>query len=331
MIEEFGKLPNGDLVNRVRLTGGGLTANVLTYGAILQDLRLEGHGAPLVLGLLDLEAYFKHSPYFGATAGRCANRIRGGHLELDGTTYQLNRNFLGKHCLHGGQESMGKQLWRLEECQSDKVEMSITLADGHMGFPGKLHARLIYSLLPDGVFDIQLLATCDSLTLCNLAHHSYWTLDDSGTVREHVMQIDAQSYLPVDKELIPTGEVALVADTQFDFRNGAMVKAASALDHNFCISNSPQSIRKVASLKSLRSGIELVIRTTEPGLQVYSGERVDVPVAGLSGEPMGAFAGIAIEPQRWPDANHHPKFAQATLKVGEAYRQHTQFKISKET
>lgn len=331
MIEDFGQMPDGRPVQRLRLIGGGLTAHVLTYGTVLQDLRLEGHGAPLVLGFPEFASYLAHSRYFGATAGRCANRIRDGHLELDGQTYRLDRNFLGKHSLHGGAASMGKQLWTLEDHALHWAAFTIVLEDGHMGYPGRLEARVTYALLPGGVFDVQMEAATDAPTLCNMAHHSYWCLDGSGSVAHHLLQVDADSYLPVDGELIPTGEVAPVAGTGFDFRSPAKVSQAGPLfDHNFCLSRRRGLIRPVARLTSPASGISLELRTTEPGLQVYGGGKLGAPVPGLTGAQIGPHAGIALEPQVWPDANHHPDFPQAVLRPGETYRQHTQFKISKD-
>lgn len=331
MIEDFGQMPDGTPVQRIRLIGGGLTAHVLTYGTVLQDLRLEGHAAPLVLGFADFPSYLKHSRYFGATAGRCANRIRDGHLELDGQTYQLDRNFLGKHALHGGAVSMGKQLWTLEDHAMDWAAFSIVLEDGHMGYPGRLKARVTYALLPGGVLDVQMEATTDAPTLCNMAHHSYWCLDDSGSAADHLLQVEADHYLPVDEELIPTGEVAAVAGTGFDFRTAAPVSQVGSLfDHNFCLSRQRGLIRPVALLRSAASGVGLELRTTEPGLQVYDGAKLDIPVPGLDGQKMGAHAGIAIEPQVWPDAPNNPDFPQAVLRPGETYRQHSQFKISKD-
>ncbi len=326
----FGQLPSGESVERVAISGGGLRAHVLTYGAVLQDLFLEGHAAPLVLGFDNLAAYLNHSPYFGATAGRCANRIRDGHLELDGQSYQLDTNFLGKHCLHGGVAGMGKKLWRLERHDASAVVLRHESPDGDMGFPGDLQARLRICLLEGGVLDIVMEATTNAPTLCNLAHHSYFVLDDSGSVADHQLQIAAQRYTPVDEELIPTGELASVVGTRFDFRRPAAVaQGQPLLDHNFCLSNEREALRPMAWLRSSKSGVSMELRTTEPGLQVYDGAKVNIDPPGLDGRPMRANAGIALEPQVWPDANHHPHFPQAILRPGQSYRQHTQYIFSK--
>ncbi len=329
MTEIWGHMPDGRAVHRVTLTGGGLTAHVLTYGAVLQDLRLEGHGAPLVLGFPDFAPYLTDSPYFGATAGRFANRIRDGHLELDGETYQLDTNDGGRHTLHGGAEGLGGHLWEIDTATEDRVTLKAALPDGHMGFPGTLTCAVTFTLLDSCTLDIQMQATTDKTTLCSLAHHSYFVLDDADSVSEHHLQIAATSYTPVDETLIPTGEVAPVAGTRFDFRDAAPLSQAHPVDHNFCLSNARQPLRPVARLQSLASGVQMACFTTEPGLQVYDGSGIATKVPGLRGQQMGACAGLALEPQVWPDAHHHKNFPQAVLRPGETYHQHTQFVFSK--
>ena len=330
-IEKFGTMPDGKEVERIVLQGGGLNAAMLTYGSILQNLYLEGHAAPLVLGFDSFAPYLTHSPYFGATAGRCANRIRDGHLDLDGTVYQLDRNFLGKHHLHGGAKGIGKRLWQIVEVSGSELTLEIALTDGEMGYPGNMQIRLQIGLLSDGVLDIRFEATSDTTTLCNLAHHSYFNLDGAVATGAHELQIAADTYLPVDDELIPTGEVRSVAGTSFDFRKAkAISQATETIDHNFCVSNARGPLLPVAWLYSSLSGVGMEVRSTEPGLQVYDGARVDIELPGLNGAPMHAHAGIALEPQIWPDANHHKGFPQAVLRAGNRYEQHTQYKFTKE-
>ncbi len=324
-------MPDGTPVETVTVSGGGLEARVLSYGAVLQDLRLEGHDAPLVLGFNEFAPYLTHSPNFGVTAGRCANRIRDGHLELDGRTYQLDRNFLGKHMLHGGAKGIGKRLWRIEEVGEDHASLAIRAQDGEMGFPGNLDIEVHFALLSGGVLDITMCATTDSPTLCNLAHHSYFNLRGAGAVSDHLLQIESETFLPADDELIPTGTQRAVAGTGFDFRTPAPIARAHPVDHNFCLSSDREPLRSVARLRSPGSGVAMELRTTEPGLQVYDGARIDIDLPGLCGQPMRAFEGIALEPQIWPDANHHQGFAQAILRPGNTYHQHTQFIFSKET
>jgi len=325
-------MPDGAAVERVVIHGGGLTANVLTYGSVLQDLRLEGHAPPLVLGFPDLGRYLEHSRYYGATAGRCANRIANAAFSLNGEDYRLDANFLGKHHLHGGGRGIGKRLWTLTEVTDATAELSIALHDGEMGYPGAMSVSVRYSLLPGGALDVVFTAQTDRLTLCNLAHHSYFNLDGGETILDHDLRIDADAYLPVDGELIPTGEVRTVEGTPFDFRKPRPIQQVSGqgvLDHNFCLSRQRGALRSVGRLSSHRSGVEMDIRTTEPGLQVYDGHNTTAPVPGLDGRVMCGYAGVAIEPQVWPNAIHNPTFPQAILHPGETYRQHSQFVFTK--
>lgn len=321
MIETFGTFQD-ETVRRIRISSGALTAHVLTWGAVVQDLRLEGHAHPLVLGFAEFAPYPAQSPFFGAIAGRCANRIRDGHLELDGAAFQLDRNFIGKHTLHGGADSMGKRIWQIADNSADSVTLTITLPDGHNGFPGTLTARATYAVSGSALV-VRLEAETDAPTLCNLAHHSYFNLDGAATLANHRLQIDAETFLPVDDELIPTGEQRPVGGTVFDFRTPRPALTGTLLDHNFCLSPDRRPIRPVAHLSA--GEIAMEIRTTEPGLQVYDGANIATAAPGLAGGPMGAHAGIALEPQVWPDANHHSGFPQAVLRPGEAYHQLTEF------
>lgn len=332
MIEVFGRTEAGEEVSRVTLEGGGLTANVMTWGAVLQDLRLEGHGPALVLGLERFEDYPAHSPYFGALAGRCANRIGGASFELDGQRYDVDPNFLGKHLLHGGRAGCGKRNWVLDGADRNSARLTLRMPDGEMGFPGNLDVAMTVRLLDGGVLDFEIEAVTDAPTLCNFAHHSYFNLDGGATILDHDLQIDADGFLAVDAELIPTGAVAPVEGTAFDFRAGHAVRRGSdtgLLDHNFCLSRQATALRRVARLSSAQSGVAMDIRTTEAGLQVYDGAKLAVVPDGLDGRRMEAHAGIALEPQCWPDAINHADFPQAVLRPGQTYRQHSQFVFTK--
>ncbi|MEZ5913554.1 MAG: aldose epimerase family protein [Paracoccaceae bacterium] len=322
----FGKLPDGQAVERVRLRGGGLTADVLNYGAVLQDLRLDGHEPPLVLGFARLDHYRQHGRYFGATVGRCANRIAGARFTLDGQDYQLAPNEFGRQQLHGGSPAMSERLWTFEEVEPQAATLTIELADGDMGYPGALTAQVRFSVLPEGLLDIRLRATATKATLCNLAHHSYWNLTGEADILGHQLAVAAEHYLPVDTDLIPTGAVAPVAGTAFDFRGGVRLGAVCTkqrVDHNFCLSRARVPIRDVARLTG--GGIAMRLRTTEPGVQVFDGAPLAVPVPCLDGRVRGAYPGIALEPQVWPDAIHHPDWPQPVLRPGETYDQHSQF------
>ncbi|MFZ1814342.1 MAG: aldose epimerase family protein [Rhizobiaceae bacterium] len=330
---DFGRTPSGEAVHRYTISGGGLTANILNWGAVIQDLRLGGHGPSLVLGFEAFDSYPAHSRYFGATAGRCANRIRDGRFEIDGKSHQVDRNFLGKHHLHGGSASIGKRLWTVGKVDAERISLSIRVEDGEMGYPGRLEISQTIGLLESGVLDIVMEAQCDAPTLCNLAHHSYFNLGRTPDILDHTLRVAADHYLPVDAEMIPTGEVRPVAGTPFDLRTARRLGDVSAnhpIDHNFCISRERTALRAVGELRAPASGVSMLVRTSEPGLQVYDGSQLDVPVPGIGGRMMKAHAGIAMEPQVWPDAVNHGDWFQPLLRPNETYRQHTQYVFAKE-
>ncbi len=325
----FGVMPDGSEVARHRIEGGGLVAHVLSYGAVLQDLRLEGHDAPLVLGFEEFAPYLTDSPYFGAIAGRCANRIGEGQFNVDGKSYQLDRNFQERHHLHGGRAGVGKRNWTVENVAKDRITLKIELADGEMGYPGNMIARVSYACLEGGVFDIQISAETDAPTLCNFAHHTYWNLDGGLTTDDHEMQVDADRWTVVDEGFIPTGESRDVTGTRYDFRKMRPIKDDVFIDHNLCVSDTRQSLRKIGVLVSRKSGVSMEMRSTEAGLQVYDGFKMDVEPTGLGGRSYGKNSGVALEPQVWPDAINHEGFPSAVLRPGETYNQHTQFAFSK--
>lgn len=325
-ITPFSHAPNGAAVQQITLQGGGLTAQVLTYGAILRDLRLDDHAQPLVLGFETFAPYIDHPGYFGATVGRCANRIAAGRFTLNGQAYQLPLNN-GPNHLHGGPSGISHHVWDIADHSDNSVTLTYTSPDGDMGYPGTLHIRLTISLLKGGVLDLKMSATSDAPTLCNLAHHSYFNLGGADVLSHH-LQIHADHYLPVDATLIPTGEIADTTGTPFDFHQPTLLATAckTAIDHNFCLSHAPQSLRHVATLST--KSIAMQINTDQPGLQIYDAARMNVPVPGLTGQAYGPYAGIAMEPQLWPDAINHPDWTQPVLNPGDTYTQHSQFAFS---
>lgn len=312
------------------LSAHGLTAKFMPWGAVLMDLRLEGHDAPLVLGFEDTALYPEHSRYFGATAGRVANRIGQGRFTLDGQTYQVDQNFQGTHVLHGGSAGIGKREWEVAAATQDQIILTIALADGEMGFPGNMTVQAHFELRPDACLRVSYTAVSDAPTLCNLAHHTYWALDDSGGLDHHHLQLNASRYTGVDAEFIPTGITPAVDETRFDFRAGRpLLEPDQPIDHNLCLSMDRAALRDVGRLWSERSGVAMEIATTEPGIQVYDGAKLDVPVPGLEGRRYGPHAGVALEPQVWPDAINHAHFPSAVLRPGETYEQITEFRFSK--
>lgn len=331
--EIFGQMEDGQSVYRVHLRGGGLQASILTYGACLQDLRLDGHDAPLVLGYDNLEAYLAHSPYFGATVGRFANRIGNAQFELNGKRYATDANGNGQHTLHGGAEGYGKRVWQIADLGTSHVYLTLTDPDGSMGFPANCEVTCSYTLKDDGCLHIAYSVRSDAPTPAGLAHHSYFILDDSGDCRDHDLQILADTYLPVDDGLIPTGAISPVEGTPFDFRTakaiGSDLGEDMIYDHNFCLSDHRRGLQNVAVVHSARSGVTLTLATTEPGLQFYAGHKVSTPVPGLSGQPYGAYAGLCLETQNWPDAPNNPKFPSAIVNPDEELRQVSEYRFSK--
>jgi len=323
--EVFGQMPDGTEVLRLTLRGGGLVARVLTLGAIVQDLRLEGVPHPLVLGAETPAAYLGPMAYFGAMVGRFANRIAAGRFVLDGVAHQVPCNFRGRHALHGGTIGSGARLWRIDEQRADSVTLALSMADGEMGFPGNLAVRLRIALPGNGALHFDIGATTDRATPCSFSHHGYFTLDDTGDLSQHRLRVPAADYLPVDEDLIPTGEIAPVAGTPFDYRQPRSLHR-QAIDHNFCLARQRQPLRPVALLESGASGLGLRVDTTEPGLQVYTATHLPPEgLAGLDGRRYRAFAGVALETQGWPDAPNRPHFPPAILRPGDGYRHSTRY------
>lgn len=293
----------------ITLRGGGLCARVLPLGATVQDLRMDGVAHSLVLGHEDPEEYRRKGRYTGAIIGRFANRIGQGRFRLDGRDYQTDRNWRG-HTLHGGADGADAHIWQTDAMRADAVTLSLALPDGHMGFPGRI-AMTVQISLADGALQIGLTAQSDAPTPCSLTHHGYFNLDGTADARSHRLQIDAEHYLPVDGDLIPTGQVAPVAGTVHDFRT--MRPVGSGHDVNLCPPG--KGLRDVARLSS--GGLMMTVATTAPGLQLYDGAHLD-------------YAGLALEAQEWPDAPNNPHFPDAILRPGQVWRQETHYRFAKE-
>jgi len=328
--EIFGTLESGETVRRVTITGGGLTVSVLTYGAVIQDVRLDGYAPSLVLGFDNFPDYRQHSRHFGASPGRCANRIGGGRFTIDGTNYQLELNENGVTHLHGGKQGFGKRNWTISALAADSVTLSIHDADGHAGYPGNCDASVTYSLPGNGVLSCVYRATADKATPANLCQHSYFTLDEAENVLDTRFTIAADHYLPVDEKLIPTGEVRPVAGTAFDLRSETVLRERiaadlSGFDHNLCLSPERVAKRHVAHAFSPKSGVSLDVETTEPGVQFYTAHKLSVPVPGHDGRTYGPFAGFCLETQIWPDAINKENFPNAVLRPGEELVQETDY------
>lgn len=332
--EVFGTTSAGEEVRRFAIRGGGLSANVIGWGAVIQDLRLAGHDAPLVLGYDRFEPYEADAAYFGAVVGRFANRIRDGRFTLGGNRCQTERNFLGKHTLHGGSGGFSRRPWTVSLHGRDFVTLALHDADGAMGFPGALDVTCTYRLKVPGTLSVELTATAGEPTVCNLSQHSYFNLDDGGAgeILDHRLMLSAAAYLPVDGECIPTGVVKPVDGTPFDFRHARPLRMETegeqlAYDQNFCLAASRGPLRQAAWVQAADSGVEMELWTTEPGVQLYIGEHIAPSAPGLRGVSYGKFVGFCLEPQVWPDAPNRPYFPQATLLPGETYHHVTEYRF----
>jgi aldose 1-epimerase len=333
----FGEMPNCDPVGAVEIAGGGLKATILSYGSLLYDLRLKGHDAPLVLAYADFADYLEHSPYLGANAGRSINRIRDGLLTIDGVTHQLEQNFLGKHNLHGGSNGIGTRNWRFAAVSKDEAVLEIRCPDGNMGFPGNLDVRATYRLSGKGVLSVELEAVTDKPTICNLAHHSYFNLEDGGrtSILDHFLQINAEAYTPVDEALIPDGCVLPVAGTDFDFRKLRPVRRERGgiqviYDCNYCLTSArSNAMRLAATAKAPGSGVTMECFTGEPGIQFYAGNTMARPALSPGGYAYQAYSGFCLETQVWPNSPSLPYFPQTILRPGDLSRQVTEYRFSR--
>lgn len=331
MIAPFGTTKAGRPVDLITLSAGDLTAKILTFGAILNDLRLKDVPYGLTLGSPDLAAY-DGGPmgYFGALVGPVANRISGASATLDGQVLTFDANE-GATTLHGGANGMHTEIWQIADHTDRSVTLTLTLPDGKGGFPGTRQITAQFEIDAPATLRLRLSATTDAPTFMNIANHSYWSLDGRATTEGHWLKLNADRYTPVDARLIPTG-VCDVAGTGFDLREGRALRPSDAqrYDHNFCLSDQSGKMKQAAVLKG-ETGVTLVMETTEPGLQVFDAAPIgsgDFP--GHRGVPEMGFCGVALEAQHWPDAPNQPAFPSVILRPGETYTQETLWRFSKE-
>lgn len=318
--DRFGVTTAGAAVEAIRIRAGVLTARVLTIGAILQEVRLEGMGHSLTLGSARLADYEGPMGYFGAIVGPVANRIGGARAVIAGREYRFAENEPGR-TLHSGPEGTHAQVWQVDAATDAAVTLSLALPDGQGGFPGNRRIVARYEVLPPATLRLTITARTDADTLMNPAQHSYWNLDGSPHWRGHRLRIAADHVLPVDAGLLPRGSVVPAGGTPMDFRRErALREGAPPLDTNFCLSEGSVGLREVAWLTGA-TGVGMVLATTAPGLQVYDGRAAIRP----GHEP---HEGIALEPQHWPDAPNHPRFPSIALAGGEVFSQITEWRFS---
>jgi aldose 1-epimerase len=335
----FGALPDGTPVEIFTLTNGhGVDVRAMTYGGIIVSLRVpdrQGRLDDVVLGYADAASYARNNgPYMGAIIGRYGNRIAKGQFALDGTTYRLAANN-GPNHLHGGVKGFDKVLWRGEPLAGG-VAFTYTSRDGEEGYPGALSVRVTYTLTEQVELSIAYEATTDKPTIVNLTQHTYFNLAGQGArdVLDHRLRIDAARYTPVDATLIPTGELAPVAGTPFDFLQPAaigqrigedhpQIAAGLGYDHNFVLDRSGDGLQHAARVTEPSTGRVLDIATTEPGVQFYSGNFLDGTITGKEGRIYNKRTGFCLETQHYPDSPNQPAFPSTTLRPGASYRSRT--------
>ena len=338
----FGRTAEGEAVDLFTLSNAhGIEVRVITYGAIITSVKTpdrNGRFADIVLGFDDLDSYLTRSRFFGAVAGRYANRIAKGRFTIDGKTFQLATNNDANH-LHGGVKGFDKVVWKAEpfERNGNKgVVLKYTSRDGEEGYPGTLNASVTYTLTPRDELVVDYGATTDKATHVNLTQHSYFNLagEGNGDVLRHQMMINADRYTPVDEGLIPTGELAPVDGTPFDFRKPAAIGAridaddeqirrGAGYDHNFVL-NGGRGLHLAARVVEPATGRTLVVETTEPGVQFYSGNRLS-RAPGKSGHMYDLRGGFCLETQHFPDSPNKPAFPSTLLRPGETYATKTVF------
>ena len=308
----------------------GFEVSITDYGGAITSLKApDRHGTfgDIVLGFNTLDEYVNNPRYFGALIGRHANRIANGKFSLNGVEYQLPKNNGANH-LHGGFKGFDKRVWNVRE-DGNALHLSYFSKDGEENYPGNLEALVDFTLL-DNELRLDYHATTDRDTIVNLTNHSYFNLRGVGTILEHELTLNAESFTPVTEDLIPTGEIRAVAGTPMDFRKGKAIGSDihhGGYDHNFVLNDWDGSLRSAARLYEPVSGRVLEILTTDAGMQFYSGNFLDGSLTGKNGVVYEKYAGLCLEPQHFPDAPNHPNFPSTVLRPGEAYHQTTVYRF----
>ena len=327
----------------------GAEATIMTYGGIVTSLKMpdrNGNYGDVVLGFDTLagytsDSYLRGCPYFGALIGRYGNRIGGAKFTLEGKTYTLAANN-GPNSLHGGVKGFDKVVWTAKP-STDKsgahLELSYLSVDGEEGYPGNLKVSVVYTLTEDNQLKIVYSATTDKETVVNLTHHSYFNLAGTGDVLDHRLMLNADRYTPTDAGSIPSGVLAKVEGTPFDFRKetaiGARIaqdneqlKFGKGYDHNWVLSRKGTGVELAARVFDPASGRVMEVLTTEPGIQFYSGNFLDGSVPGKAGKAYPYRSGFCLETQHFPDSPNHSNFPSTVVKPGQKYSQTTIYKFS---
>lgn len=344
-IEEsiFGKMPDGSSVRLYTIRNSrGMVVKVTEYGLIITEIHVpdrNGRNGNVVLGFDNLERYLKGHPFFGAIAGRVANRIARGSFTLDSRTHTLAVNN-GVNHLHGGLKGFDKRVWKNAGIQIADGKASITFTytsvDGEEGYPGNLTVVVTYTVTDGNEIRIDYQATTDQATPVNLTNHSYFNLAGSGDILGHELQLSAGQYTPTDSGLIPTGEIASVTSTPLDFTRMTRIGARydktgltpPGYDHNFVLNSGGKSLATAAVAHDPSSGRVLEVLTTEPGIQLYTANNLDGSITGVGNVNYPRYAGFCLETQHYPDSINKPNFPSVVLRPGQTYQTTTIFKFS---
>lgn len=337
----FGETSEGKEVELYTFNNeNGVELKVMTYGATIISLKVpdkNGQLGDIILGYDNLKDYVNNSPYFGATVGRYANRIKRGLFTINGIKYQLSINN-GKNHLHGGIKGFDKVVWDAQPFKENNVvglKLTYRSKDGEQGYPGNLIASVTYTLTNDNELKMEYEATTDKPTIVNLSNHCYFNLAGQGKrdVLDHELMINANSFTPVDDELIPTGEIKDVKETPMDFTSpkaiGARIKKVKGgYDHNFVLNNKNGSLALAVRVYELTSGRTMEIYTTQPGIQFYSGNFLDGTITGKENKIYKKHYAFCLEPQHFPDSPNHSNFPSVVLNPGEKYSQQSVYIFS---
>ena len=324
----------------------GMEVDIITYGGRITKLSVpdkNGNFSNVVLGFDNLGQYEKDNPYFGALVGRYGNRIANAKFSLNGTEYSLAVNN-GPNNLHGGLKGFDKVVWNVEEVKEGNptsLKLSYLSKDMEEGFPGNLITHVTYTLTEDNTLQVQYEATTDKPTIVNLTQHTYFNLtgDFSKSILEHELTMNADQLVPVDDNLIPTGNLIDVAGTPFDFRSAKVIgkeidtdndqiKKGGGYDHCWVLNDQNAGLRKVATLHDFETGRIMEVATTEPGVQLYTGNFLDGTLPKPGGGTYAKRSGLCLETQHYPDTPNQPNFPSVTLNPGEKYSTTTSFKFA---
>jgi aldose 1-epimerase len=339
--QPFGHTAEGAPVDLYSLAAGKIEVGIITYGGIVVSLRTPDRNGKLddvVLGCDSVEKYVAQTAHFGGIIGRYANRIAHGSFQLDGQTYSIPKNN-GDNALHGGIRGFDKVVWAAKQIK-DGVELTYVSKDGEEGFPGTLTTTVRYTLSGNAL-RIEYSATTDKDTVLNLTNHSYFDLagQGKGDVLGHVLKIDASRITPVDANLIPTGELMPVEGTPFDFRtphaigerieaDDAQLRLGHGYDHNFVLDHAAGQLAEAAEVYEPTTGRILRVSTTEPGVQLYTGNFLDGSITGKEGRVYKRRFAVCLETQHFPDSPNHPAFPTTELKPGQTFHSVTVLEFS---